>query len=202
MIKFGCAWREAPPPTGEAVAELCRWRDRLHARGLVGHDPVHDVGFGNLSVRDADGSIFVTGTQTGEVAHLGPEHVARVTDFDIASNRVACEGAVQASSETMSHLALYEVDSAIGAVIHVHARDAWSRLRDHAPTTDAAVPYGTPAMARALAALARAMPDGGVLVMGGHPDGIIAYGADLEATAARLLAILDAPVDSPSTDPA
>ena len=46
------------------------------------------------------------------------------------------------------------------------------------------------------------MPAGGVLVMGGHPDGIIAYGADLEATAARLLAILAAPVDPPSTDPA
>ena len=56
-IKFDCVWQEAPPPTGADVDALCRWRDRLRGRGLVGHDDEHDVGYGNLSVRDAAGRV-------------------------------------------------------------------------------------------------------------------------------------------------
>lgn len=191
VIKFRCAWHEAPPPPRAAVEALCACRDRLHARGLVGHDDVHDVGYGNVSARADDGSIFVTGTQTGHVEHLESEHCARITDFDLVANCVACEGAIEASSETMSHLALYEVDPSIRAVIHVHAPDAWPRLCRDARTTDPGIPYGTPAMARALAALAQETPQAGVLVMGGHPDGIIAYGPDPQTTEALLLTALE-----------
>ncbi|MDF1702914.1 MAG: class II aldolase/adducin family protein [Planctomycetota bacterium] len=188
VTKFACTWRPAPPPPGQAVAGLCRWRQRLHARGLVGHDRVHDVGFGNLSVRAPDGALYVSGTQTGGTEVLGPEHVARITDYDLEANHVGCEGPVQASSESLTHLALYELGPGVGGVIHVHAPALWARLRGVAPTTDPAVPYGTPAMAREVARLARAHPEGGVIVMAGHPDGLVAYGADLDAAGARLLA--------------
>lgn len=191
MIKFQCVWREGPPPPEEAVAALCRCRDALHARGLIGHDIVHDVGYGNVSVRDADGAVFVTGTQTGAVEQLEPRHVVRVLAYDLAGNRVACEGTLRASSETLSHVALYDAARAVGAVVHVHAREAWERLQGTVPTTGADVAYGTPAMAEALGELARGAPDGGVVVMGGHADGIIAYGPDLDDARERLLRALD-----------
>lgn len=188
MIKFACAWEPGPPAPTEAVADLCRWRDRLRDLGLVGHDEDHDVGYGNLSVRARDGSIYVTGTQTGHVEHLDPDHLARITDHDVAANRLACTGPVRASSESLTHLALYDACPTAAAVIHVHARDLWTRLRGRAPTTPDDVAYGTPAMAEAVGSLARAAPDGGVLVMAGHPDGIVAYGSTFDEAGGRLLA--------------
>lgn len=195
MIKYECVWREGPPPPAEAVAGLCRCRDALHARGLVGHDTKHDVGYGNVSVRDDDGAVFVTGTQTGHVDSFAPEHVVRILGYDLAANRVACEGPLRASSETLSHLALYEAAATIGGVVHVHDATGWTSLRGRVPTTDADVAYGTPAMARALGALAREAPEGGVIVMGGHADGIIGYGSDPDDAAARLLHALETIAD-------
>ena len=187
VIKFACAWEPGPPAPIEAVAELCLWRDRLRDLGLVGHDVAHDVGYGNVSVRAPDGTVFVTGTQTGHVAHLGPDHIARVTDYDIVTNRLACTGPVEASSESLTHLALYDACPNVRAIIHVHAADLWAHLRGRAPTTPEDVAYGTPAMAEAVADLARQAPLGGVLVMAGHPDGVIAYGAACGDAGERLL---------------
>lgn len=45
-------------------------------------------------------------------------------------------------------------------------------------------------MAREVAALLAARPGGGVLLMGGHEDGVIAYGADMQAAGSRLLRAL------------
>lgn len=185
-IKYGCTWVAGPPPQDPAVGELCRWRDALAAAGLVGHDAEHDVGFGNVSLRAGRG-VLISGTGTGHVPALGAEHIARITEHDIDRNRLRCEGPVQASSESLSHMALYELGAHVGAVAHVHHAGLWAALRDEVPATDPEAAYGTPAMAHALARLARAAPEGGILRMQGHPDGLVAYGPSLEDAARRLV---------------
>ena len=47
--------------------------------------------------------------------------------------------------------------------------------------------YGTPAMVTAVDRLLRATPSQGLFAMGGHEDGIVAYGTDLDAAGAQLV---------------
>jgi hypothetical protein len=191
VIKFGCTWIERPPLPSWRVEALDDWRDRLHAHGLIGYDAAERVGYGNVSVRDAySGAILITGTQTGHLQSLGPEHYTLLTDYDIEGNHVTCAGPIQASSESMTHLALYELGEACNAVVHIHDERAWRALTGRVPTTATGVPYGTPEMARELQrlyhedALARVR----VAVMHGHHGGLISFGSDIDAAGAVMLA--------------
>src|SRR5690606_37998568 len=119
--KFSVRWTDRRPVEHPEVAELERWRRPLYEAGLVGHYAEQGIGYGNLSVRVGPGREFlVSGTQTGHLERTGPEHYALVTDYDIDDNTVHCRGAVQASSETLTHAAIYELDPDIRAVVHVH----------------------------------------------------------------------------------
>ncbi len=51
----------------------------------------------------------------------------------------------------------------------------------------AQIPYGTPAMAAAVGGLVNRGTDHAILAMGGHEDGIVAYGASLDETAVHLM---------------
>jgi hypothetical protein len=190
-ILFRCDWEPADPPAVEWADALRTWRDRLHRLGLVGVYP-NGIGYGNLSCRPVPGTAFVvTGTGTGGLAALGPEHLTAVTGYDLAGNTVRCRGPVKASSESLTHAAVYEAGPAIRAVVHVHHPGLWQRLYGVAPTTDPAVEAGTPAMAFAIAALIRggARP-GELIVMGGHRDGLIAFGGTLDEAGSRLVEAL------------
>jgi L-ribulose-5-phosphate 4-epimerase len=78
-------------------------------------------------------------------------------------------------------------------VIHVHHGPLWTKLVDRLPTTDSAALAGTPEMARAIESLVRTLPARaeGLIVMGGHPEGLIAFGRDLEEAGGRILRALD-----------
>lgn len=190
VIKFELDWQEGPPPDPALVAVLNRWREPLYAAGLIGHYRELDVGYGNLSIRGrGDGHFIVSGTQTGHLAQPGAEHYTLVTDYDIAANRLSCRGPVRASSESMTHAALYELSAGIGAVVHVHSATLWRRYGKRLPTTRPDVAYGTPAMADEFRRLYRdtAFAADGVAVMGGHEDGIVATGAGVAQAAQRIL---------------
>ena len=188
--KYECDWRQAPALPTDAVGELNAWRNRLHEKGLIGYYPEHGVGFGNVSVREGDSDRFIiSGTQTGHIAQTGEEHYARVIGCDIAANRVVCEGPVQASSEALTHAAIYALDPNIRAVVHVHDADLWHELIDRVPTTSREIAYGTPEMAREFQRLCadtdfRAQ---GIAVMGGHEEGIVSFGKDINQAADRIL---------------
>lgn len=189
--KFAVHWTDRRPVEDARVQELERWRRPLYEAGLVGHYPELGIGFGNISIRVGEGREFlVSGTQTGHLARTGPEHYALVTDYDIDGNTVHCRGAVQASSESLTHAAIYELDPEIRAVVHVHDDTLWRVLRGRAPTTRDDVPYGTPEMAREFARLYRetTFPERRLAAMGGHESGIIAAGRSLAEAAERVLA--------------
>lgn len=194
-VKFTTDWRPGPPPASAAVHELERWRRPLFEAGLIGHDESLGVGYGNLSLRAGERQFVVSGTQTGHIATTTGEHYALVTDYDIAGNRVVCTGPVQASSESLTHAAIYEADPAVCAVVHAHHTELWRRGLHCLPTTRADAAYGTPAMALELLRLYRETEFArvGVAVMAGHDDGIVGIGPSLESAATRLLALLQKP---------
>lgn len=189
-IKFRCLWTASPPLADDLIAELVRWRRPLYAASLVGQSD--GIGYGNLSIRSSPhGRFIITGTQTGHLAELTGAHVARVLDWDIRENRVTCEGPVRASSESLTHAALYELDAEINAVAHVHSDVLWRALRGQLPTTAADIAYGTPEMAEEFGRL-YAETDfaaGKIAVMGGHAGGLISIGADMASAAGCLLDI-------------
>jgi len=188
-LKFNCRWIEADPPAAGMIASLKRWRDHLHTLGLIGVYP-DGVGFGNISERIDEGERFlITGTGTGGAPALEPEHVTTVVDVDIAANALTCVGPARASSESMTHAAFYRCSPEVRGVIHVHHLPTWSARLGAIPTTGEAVPYGTPEMAWEIERLWREsdLAERRIVVMGGHREGIIAVGRDLDEAGETLL---------------
>ncbi len=191
-IKFDSRWRQTEPLHNSEIDLLNRWRRPLYDAGLIGYYEEQGIGFGNLSVRiSPEGRFIISATQTGHVRNAGAEHYALVEDFDIEQNRVFSHGALEASSESLTHAALYSLDSRIGAVVHVHSEKLWTALKDTVPTTRADVSYGTPEMAREFDRLWREsdFPETGIAVMAGHASGLVSIGRDLQEASERILAL-------------
>lgn len=194
-VKYVSHWEPGPPPDADTVRLLNRWRKPLYEAGLIGHYEELNVGYGNISVRAGNSSAFIiTGTQTGHIEDTGADHYALVTAVDIDANRVNSRGPIQASSEALTHAALYALSPKISAVVHVHDRALWTANKGSLPTTDASVPYGTPEMAHAFEALwmSTDLPRIGIAVMAGHDDGLVSIGSTLEHAATRMLSLASA----------
>lgn len=189
-IKYNIDWTPGPAPDVAGAKALDAWRRPLYEAGLIGEYDELGIGYGNLSIRSGKaGQFLISGTQTGRLATTDEAHYSLVTEVDLGANAVSCLGPVKASSEAMTHAAIYALDDSIGAIVHVHSRELWNRYRDKLPTTDASVAYGTPEMAREFSRL-YADTDfdrDGIAVMAGHEDGLISFGATLEDAARRML---------------
>ena len=193
-IKYQSHWSPGPAPDSTAAHQLEEWRRPLFAAGLIGHYDELNIGFGNISIRSGEpGQFLITGTQTGHIEHTTPEHYSLVTAFDVDRNEVYCSGPVQASSEAMTHAALYALDPSIAAIVHVHSKPLWNQYLHVLPTSDSAVTYGTPEMAMELGRLYRESPfgSGGIAVMGGHEEGLISSGESIEQAATKILALAE-----------
>lgn len=188
-IKYQCHWLNRASIVAEDIVELNRWRDQLYQLGLIGRYD-NGIGFGNLSWRLPQSNDFIiSGTQTGGIAELKPEHYTKVIDFDWQNNYVSCEGLIRASSETLTHAAIYTALPQVQTVIHVHDRLLWQQLLNRYPTTDPNCAYGTPEMAREIIRLCQqpATQAQQIIVMSGHEEGIITFGATLAESAKILL---------------
>jgi len=173
---------------GETATLLSAWREVLARLGLVGRDPARyqGLGYGNLSARlPPYGDVgrgrrrfLITGSQTGGIAELSLEHYCVVERYDLARNRVASRGPVKPSSEALTHGAIYDVAPAARFVLHAHAPEIWRQARALGlPVTRPEVANGTPEMAQEVQHLYREtqLSTTGILVMGGHEDGVIAF---------------------------
>lgn len=192
-VKYRSRWQKAPARERQEVTELIRWRQPLLEAGLIGVLRDSGIGFGNISHRIGDSRCFlISGTQTGHLEALTPEHFAEVHDYDLDSNTVCARGPVEPSSEAMTHAAIYDLDPAIRAVVHGHSRPLWTRFRGDLPTTAESVAYGTPDMAREFRRLYADtdFPAAGIAIMGGHEDGIVSIGGSMQEATGRVLALL------------
>ena len=188
VIKYVGHWQPGPLASTDRLHHVIEGRDRLYAAGLIGTYP-NGVGYGNISVRLPQGGFLVSGTQTGHLRTTGPQHYCVVHQWNIEENTLHCTGPLQASSESLTHAALYDHDPAMGAIAHGHQPQLWAYYRDRLPTTQATVPYGTPAMAAEMIRLFHEdeLAREQALVMAGHEDGILTFGPTVAAAVQRLL---------------
>ncbi len=188
-IRFNCRWIKSGQISFDELDETNKWRDKLYEIGLIGADN-NGIGFGNISERIGNSHKFViSGSATGNFASLTPQHYSEVIDFDIEKNTLTCKGPIKASSESLSHGAVYMSDPEVRAVIHVHNKRLWKALLNKVPTTSKGAEFGTPEIALEIMRLFKDTDVRGkkIIVMGGHKDGIISFGKNLEEAGSVLL---------------
>lgn len=178
-IKYTFDWNKKTItiPT-EVLSEVNYYRAKLRAYKMIGKIP-DGPGFGNISVRSTGDTFFISGSDTGGLEFLEPEQMALVTQCNYQQNKMVFEGQIAASSESMSHAAIYQQNKSVRAVIHVHQSKLWNHYLNALPTTEEKAAYGTPALAEAIAQKVCKTPRNKLLVLGGHEDGIICYGSNL-----------------------
>lgn len=188
-VKFNCQWDRCDLLDQIAIDELIHWRNRLYDLGFIGAYP-DGVGFGNISQRIDERRFIISGTQTGHIPILANKHFTIVEDFDLQNNKLWCRGPVRASSESMTHGAVYQQSDNIKVVIHIHNLEFWEKARDVLPTTAAEITYGTPEMALEIFRLfweTENMLKKKIIVMAGHKEGLIVFGENLEAAGNLLI---------------
>jgi ribulose-5-phosphate 4-epimerase/fuculose-1-phosphate aldolase len=202
VIRFDLEFTVAVAVTTPGLDELNAWRRILRQLGLIGQDPTRygGYGFGNISRRlppyDAPENhrpFVISGSQTGHLAELPSSAFTTVSEYDAARNRVVAAGPVKPSSESLTHGTVYNANNDIRFIFHVHSPDIWRCASVlNLPATDKHVPYGTPAMAQEVGRLfEEANPiDTGVFVMGGHEDGVIAFGHTADEAGSLLVRTL------------
>jgi len=204
IIRFTLEFAAAPAlPHGE-ITEIEGLRQRLRGARVLGQDPDRygGYGFGNVSRRLAPYGetptarrYLITGTQTGVIPRLTGDHYAVVRECYPDENRVVAEGPVPPSSESLTHGIVYALDDSLRWVIHAHAPTLWREaalLR--LPTTHPAAAQGTPEMSREVKRLftetdVRAYK---LFAMGGHEDGLVAFGRTAAEASEALFSKLEA----------
>lgn len=198
VVQFNLTFLPADPLPAARIRALNAWRQILYKLGLIGQDPRRygGLGFRNVSMRVESGnaaSFIISGTQTGGMGRLFPEHYTLVRAVNPETNSVVAEGVVPPSSESLTHGSLYGLDRTIGAVIHAHSPEIWSQAQAIGiPVTRKEARYGTPEMADAVCRLFQNTPVGAlkIFAMGGHADGIVAFGEGLEQAGLTLVRYL------------
>jgi ribulose-5-phosphate 4-epimerase/fuculose-1-phosphate aldolase len=180
-VKYTADHRTAAAVEPPFWKELNEARTRLYDLGLIGVLP-NGVGFGNVSVRVRDGEFLISGTATGGRRVLTPDEYCMVNSFNLEENRVTTSGPVRASSESMSHGAVYRSGASVTCVIHVHSRKMFdAMLADGSVSTPPEAAYGTPEMALAIAARVTERGESrGVMVLAGHDEGVLSYGISVK----------------------
>ena len=197
VVKFTCRFSAGQPLPVDGLREINAWRRVLYLLGLIGQDPaLYDgFGYGNISVRwrgrEGEDAFVISGTQTGGLEGLGAQHYTLVRKCDPHRNLVEAEGPIRPSSESLTHGTLYRLERDVGCVMHAHSHLMWRHARNLQLTmTDPDVPYGTPEMAREVERIWRGtdVAQRGIFAMGGHEDGIVAFGPTVERAGSTLVA--------------
>lgn len=186
VIKYKGNWVKAGAVEGNWFHQLDAVRSRLYLQKLIGENQ-DGIGYGNISMRHHQNQFIISGTGTGCIEKLEPSHYTLVTGFDFEQNSLTATGPVMASSESLTHAMIYQTRPGVNSVIHVHHHELWNKLLKTHPSTSKLVPYGTPGMALEMQRLLLSYPNLSVFAMGGHEEGIIAFGETPEAAEASLM---------------
>ena len=182
VIKFKSTWIRKNALDESLIHDLNNCRQHLYQLSLIGCT-IDGIGYGNISKRFTGNSFIISGSGTGNIRVTDHQHYTLVTSFDIEGNSLVAEGPVMASSESLTHAMLYQCDKDVQAVIHIHHHALWERLMSVLPGTEKNVAYGTPAMALEIKRIynLNQIRQQKIFAMGGHQDGIIAFGESLAA---------------------
>jgi len=197
VIKYGRNFTRAK--LEEDIRELNAWRNVLYGQGLIGQDSSRygGDGYGNVSHKLSNMGLpsgkrkfLITGTQTGRLDKLTKEHYTVVIECYPKIDHIDVVGPMEASSEAMTHGALYNINDSISAVFHAHSPLIWTLAEElEIPITDKNVEYGTSEMAGEVERLFKYnnMMSKGIFSMGGHVDGIFSFGKSLREAGVRLM---------------
>ncbi len=199
IIKYDTSgYTKSPSLKEDEYIELEKWRHKLYQINLIGEYLPEKIGFGNLSSKrnyqefhnTKSTQFVITGTQTGGLEHLNGNHYTRVLDYDFKNWSIKAMGPVQASSEALTHAAIYESNpDNITTVFHIHSKEIWKgMIREGYDSTPADVPYGTEEMANSVIACV-GKSDRGIIVMKGHEDGVISFGPSMEIAAEMIMEV-------------
>jgi len=199
VIKFQLDFEQGRVRDYPQIESIEQWRQRLMRLGLIGQDDARyeGLGFGNISHRvsypGTSDAFVITGTQTGHLQQMDAAHYALVTDCDPQRNWLQARGPVKPSSEAMTHAVIYQKIPKAEAVIHLHSSELWRHAqRLGLAITNPATEYGTPQMAAEIEdCIDAGLPHGHTISMGGHEDGIVTWGASLDAAGNEILILLD-----------
>jgi len=183
VIKYQHNWNKTPELPDYDVSALIAYRNKCFENNWIGFDTKYNVGFGNISLRyKSNKQFFISGSQTGHLPQLNKTQLSFIEQYNIEQNNINSRGLIKASSESLTHAAIYELSGAIKAVIHIHHKPLWEKHLNNLPTTNQAIEYGTPAMASEVHRLFKTTKNKntGVLIMGGHEDGIISWAQNFE----------------------
>lgn len=179
VIRFGYRMTHLTPRDEPPVDAFRSAHRSGLALGLLGRDP-HRYGglaYGNLSLRSADG-FWVTASQRIDAPELSAADLVLVTAV-VRGGEVLCRGSRPPSSETLTHAAVQSrAQAGPLAVFHGHAPSLWHMPSLGWSRSPPEAANGTRAMADAVSGAVDASPAGGVLVMRGHEDGILAWAGD------------------------
>jgi len=178
--------------TGDvSLDDLIAWRDILFQLGLTGMDAKRYGGlaYGNVSTRLPGNNRFViSGTQTGGFPALQPEHFSIVESFDLANNRITASGPQAPSSEALTHALIYQQRHEVNHVFHVHSPCLWNNAAVlKLPVTSPDARYGSPEMVAEVSRQLLIHSGAKLIAMGGHQDGLIAFGTSSEEAAFVLI---------------
>lgn len=183
IVKFNCHWSQSGPVISDEQYEIINsWREILFNMDLIGAYE-NGVGFGNISMRIGKTHQFIiTGSSTGEIPELEPGHYVKVNSFNIDDNAVQCVGPLKASSESLTHAAIYLADPGVNAVVHVHSIELWNELIHKVPTTNPGMDYGTIDLAKDILRLFRDSDvyEKRIIIMAGDRAGILTFGHDMD----------------------
>ena len=188
-IKFNYEWIPASIPAID-LTELIQWRQKLYDAKLIGAYP-DGIGFGNISQRYQGSEFIISASATGNNTTLDASHFSLVDEFDLDKNWLSCIGNLPASSESLSHAAIYSASPQTKAIVHIHNLALWKKHLNRLPTSDPNAQYGTPAMAYSLQKLInKESISAEVIVMGGHKEGLLIYAPDLKQAAEKALSLI------------
>ncbi len=174
------------------IEKINYWRTILFQVGLIGEYRDLKVGYGNISIRKKalQKEFIVSASQTGSKEFTSLEDYSLVKNFSLDTFEIDMSGPMPASSESLTHAAIFESNPKINFIIHVHHHSLWRnllRLKTF-PIVPKTITYGTKEMSQYfLKQLNSDFPQ--CHIMEGHEDGIIFFGEDPDLVGRQTLKI-------------
>lgn len=178
-IKFNCKIAGSQTPDEVDIEGINDLRSRLHSLGLIGATP-EGIGYGNISRRF--GNYFIIScSATGQLPVLSEKDFAIIQAYSFQNNEVEISGFKPASSESLTHIAVYTSLEDVNIVAHIHNSRIWKHLIAEGKSTSGNADYGTVEIAMEVREyLQISTSPNQSFALAGHQDGVMIIGRNSE----------------------
>lgn len=192
VVKYSLEFESDDALILDESVEIEEVREDMFLLGLIGAYS-NGIGYGNISMRHKKNQFVITATQTGEKERLLYTDYSLVTQVNFNTFTATAKGASKPSSEAITHACIYELDTNINAIIHIHNEKIWNFMlkNDYLSTND--TPYGTPEMVDDIRSIYKDIEvlTNNAFVMKGHFEGVVTFGKNLYEAKKALYTIVN-----------